>query len=157
MKIPASIREHHLTGGALAGEGRLEIPPLQFVEGDDGKSAITIFYIGSDLCGHRGFVHGGAMATLLDEALARCCFQALPNKVGMTANLNINYRRPLPAGSFAVIRCKTTRVEGRKAWVEGTLENLCGEGEERVVYCEADALFIEPKQAAVGHFRSVNG
>lgn len=148
MKIPASIREHHLTGGALSGEGRLEIPPLQFVE-KGGRRAFTIFYIGTDLCGHQGLVHGGAMATVLDEALARCCFQALPNKVGMTANLNINYRRPLPAGSFAVIRCVTTRVEGRKAWVEGTLENLAGEGEDRIAYCVADALFIEPKQAAV--------
>ena len=142
------MREHHLTGGALAGEGRLEVPPLQFVE-RDGKSAVMIFYVGSDLCGHAGLVHGGAMATLLDEALARCCFQALPNKVGMTANLKIDYRRPMPAGSFAVIKCVTTGVEGRKAWVRGTLESLPGKGEEGVVYCEAEALFIEPKEAAV--------
>ena len=148
MKIPASVRDHHLTAGALAGPGKLEVPPLQFVE-KSGKGGITIFYVGTDLCGHRGLVHGGAMATMLDEALARCSFQALPNKVGMTANLNINYRKPLPAGSFAIIRSVTTKVEGRKAWVEGTLENLPINGEPKEVYCEANALFIEPKQAAV--------
>ena len=155
MKIPAAIREHNLTAGALAGPGKLEVPPLQFVE-KNGMGGITIFYIGTDLCGHPSLIHGGAMATLLDEALARCSFQALPNKIGMTANLNINYRKPLPAGSFAIIRSVTTKVEGRKAWVEGTLENLPANGEPKEVYCEASALFIEPRQAAVSK-KNVNG
>jgi 3'-phosphoadenosine 5'-phosphosulfate synthase len=49
-----------------------------------------------------------------------------------------------------VLRAWTTKVEGRKAWVEGRLETLVGEGEKAVVLVEASALFIEPRQAAVG-------
>jgi adenylylsulfate kinase len=67
----------------------------------------------------------------------------------MTANLNINYRSPAPAGAFIVLRARTTRVEGRKAWVEGHIETLVAEGEKPVVLVEASALFIEPRQAAV--------
>lgn len=130
------------------GEGRVVVPPLTFSE-KGGKSLVSISYLGSDLCGHPGIVHGGFLATMLDEGLARCCFGALPNKIGMTANLNINYRSPAQADAFVVLKATTTKVEGRKAWVEGRIETLVGEGETPRVLADATALFIEPRQAAV--------
>ena len=148
MKIPESQRSHNLTGGTLMGPGRVVVPPFAWNE-KGGKSIVTISYLGPDLCGHPGIVHGGFLATMLDEGLARCCFAALPNKIGMTANLNINYRAPAPAGAYVVLRATTTKVDGRKAWVEGRVETLVGEGEKPVVLAEASALFIEPRQAAV--------
>ncbi|KAH8156918.1 hypothetical protein CIB48_g11328 [Xylaria polymorpha] len=148
MKIPEGYRSHHLTGGVLSGPGRIVVPPLVFAE-DGGLSMIAISYLGNELCGHPGIVHGGLVATMLDEGLARCCFAALPHKVGMTANLNINYRAPAQADSYVILRATTTRVEGRKAWVEGRIETLVGEGETPVVLAEATALFVSPKQAAV--------
>ncbi len=148
LKIPESQRGHSLTGGTLMGPGKVVVPPFVWSE-KGGKSLVSISYLGADLCGHPGLVHGGLLATILDEGLARCCFAALPNKVGMTANLNINYRSPAPAGAFIVLRAKTTKVEGRKAWVEGHIETLVAEGEKPVILVEASALFIEPRQAAV--------
>jgi len=147
LKIPESQRGHNLTGGTLMGHGRVVVPPYTWSE-KGGKSLVSISYLGTDLCGHPGIVHGGFLATMLDEGLARCCFAALPNKIGMTANLNINYRAPAPAGAFVVLRARTTKVEGRKAWVEGHIETLVGPGEKPVVLVEATALFIEPRQAA---------
>jgi 3'-phosphoadenosine 5'-phosphosulfate synthase len=148
LKIPESQRGHNLTGGTLMGPGRVVVPPFVWSE-KGGRSLVSISYLGTDLCGHPGIVHGGFLATMLDEGLARCCFPALPNKIGVTANLNINYRSPAPAGAFVVLRAKTTKVEGRKAWVEGHIETLVGEGETPVILAEASALFIEPRQAAV--------
>lgn len=120
---------------------------------------VQIFYLGPALCGHPGIVHGGLLATLLDEGLARCCFPALPNRVGMTASLKLNYRKPVKAGAYYVLRARTTKVEGRKAWVEGWIERLPddfvvrGEEEEwglgRQKNVEAEGLIIEPRQAAV--------
>ncbi len=154
LKIPESMRSHSLTGGTLIGPGKVLVPPFAWNE-RGGKSLVSISYLGPDLCGHPGIVHGGMLATMLDEGLARCCFAALPNKVGMTANLNINYRSPAPAGTFVVLRAKTTKVEGRKAWVEGHIETIVAEGEKPVVLVEATALFIEPRQAAVGPYISM--
>lgn len=148
LKMPVTMRAHNLTAGTLMGPGKVVVPPLAFNE-EGGKSMVSVSYLGKDLCGHPGIIHGGLLATMLDEGLARCCFAALPNKVGMTANLNINYRAPAPAGTFVVLRAKTTRVEGRKAWVEGRIETLVGEGEKPVILADATALFIEPRQAAV--------
>ena len=148
LKIPEHLRKHTLTGGTLTGPGKITVPPIVFSE-KDGKSLVSVAYLGTDLCGYSGIVHGGLLATLLDEGLARCCFAALPHKIGVTANLTVNYRKPAPAGSFICLKAETIKVEGRKAWVKGRIETLVGEGKESVVLVEAEGLFVEPKQAAV--------
>ena len=148
LQIPEARRAHNLTAGLLTGPGKIVVPPLVWSE-KDGKSFVAISYLGPDLCGHPGVVHGGLLATMLDEGLARCCFPALPSKVGVTANLSVTYRRPTPAGSFVALKAKTVKVEGRKAWVEGHIETLPKDGEEPVVLVEASGLFIDPKNASV--------
>lgn len=131
----------------MLGQGKIPVPPLVFIE--EGRQLVSMSYLGTDLCGHIGILHGGLLATLLDEGLARCGFAALPNKIGVTASLTINYRKPAPAGSFIVLKAETTKVEGRKVWVKGRIEIL-GESEEPgMVLVEAEGLFIEPKYAKV--------
>lgn len=148
MKMPAQYRARSLTGAALSGAGKIVVPPYAWTD-DNGREMTGLFYVGDDLCGHPGIVHGGLIATILDEGLARTCFKALPHKIAVTANLNINYRKPTPAGSFLVLRAETIKVEGRKAWVKGRLESLVAEGEKPTVFAEAEALFVSPKYAAV--------
>ncbi|KOS46150.1 hypothetical protein ACN38_g2936 [Penicillium nordicum] len=147
LTIPGSLRERNLTAGTLAGPGKIVVPPYVFSE-RGGKTMISLMYLGGDVCGHQGIIHGGLLATLLDEGLARCCFPALPSKVGVTANLNIDYRAPAMANQYVALRAETVKVEGRKAWVEGRIETLPIDGTEPVVLVEAKALFIEPRQAA---------
>jgi 3'-phosphoadenosine 5'-phosphosulfate synthase len=148
LKINEAYRNASLTSGVLSGPGRIEVPPYVWTE-EGGKSLVSILYLGPELCGYPGLVHGGLLATLLDEGLARCSFEALPNGLGMTASLTINYRKPSPAENYVVLRAKTVKVEGRKAWVEGHIETLPVNGEAPVVLVEAEALMIEPKQANV--------
>lgn len=149
LKIPEAMRPHNLTGGVLLGPGKIEVPPLSLAHSSEElPRLVQISYLGPSLCGHPTIVHGGLLATLLDEGLARACFPALPNKVGVTASLKIDYRAPCPAGSYVVLKAETTKVEGRKAWVKGWIEQLTEDGEPGVKYCEAEALFIEPKGAA---------
>jgi len=147
MKIPPSMRQNNLTGGTLLGEDKIAVPPLTFTA-KDGSDLVAIQHLGPALCGHPGIVHGGLLATLLDEGLARCCFPALPNKVGVTASLKIDYRKPCMAEQYVVLKAETTKVEGRKAWVTGRLMTLGEDHEEGDVLVEAEALFIEPRQAA---------
>lgn len=148
MKMPGQYRARSLTGSALSGPGKVPAPAYAWIE-NGGKSLVSIVYVGEDLCGHPGIVHGGFLATMLDEGLARCCFGALPHNIAVTANLNVDYRKPTPAGSFLVLRAETTKVDGRKAWVKGRIEELVAPEEKPTVYAEATALFISPKYAAV--------
>lgn len=148
LKMSSEVRSRTLTGGALQGDGMIMVPPVAFIE-DGGKSIVSVTYIGDKLCGHPGLVHGGLLATMLDEGLARGCFDALPHKIAVTASLEINYRKPTQANSFLVLRGKTVKVEGRKAWAEGSIETLPAPGEKPVTLVEAKGLFISPKYAAV--------
>ncbi|OCL01532.1 Thioesterase/thiol ester dehydrase-isomerase [Glonium stellatum] len=143
LKIPPHHRPHNLTAGTLLGSpDTIAVPPLAFATAD-GSAYVSLQHLGPALCGHPGLVHGGLLATLLDEGLARCCFPALPHRVGVTASLKVDYRRPCEAGQVVVLRAETVRVEGRKAWVRGWLETLVDErvGETPLVLVEAEALF----------------
>lgn len=148
LKMPKEYRQRSLTGGALTGPGYMVVPPYAWND-SKGAEMVLIGYVGSDLCGHPGIVHGGFLATMLDEALGRCSFASLPYKIAVTANLNVNYRKPTPANSFLVLRAETVKAEGRKAWMKGRIESLVEPGQTPVVYAEATALFISPKYAAV--------
>ncbi|KAK4188330.1 HotDog domain-containing protein [Podospora australis] len=149
MKIPESWRQHNLTGGTLMGPGKVTIPPFSWSE-RNGKSYVQISHVGTDLCGHMGIIHGGYLATMLDEGLARCSFSVLPFNIGMTAKLEINYKAPAMADQYLVLRATTVKVDGRKAWVEGHIETLpTEEGQQPTVLVTASALFVSPKQASV--------
>ncbi|KAL4872803.1 hypothetical protein BDV12DRAFT_161561 [Aspergillus spectabilis] len=147
LKIPEKIRTRSLTAGTLSNPQGIAVPPLVFCN-KETSSMISLVYLGPNVSGHPGIVHGGLLATLLDEGMGRCAFLALPNRVGVTANLNIDYRRPAMADSYFVMRAQVVKSEGRKAWVEARIETLPEEGQEPEVLVEARSLFIEPKHAA---------
>lgn len=130
-----------LTAGSLRGPGKLAIPPIVFAKEDESE-AIAVIHLGRALCGHDGIIHGGIISTVFDESLARNALLNLPSHIGVTANLNVNFRSPLHADQFVILRTKLDTVNGRKVTVSGSMETL--EGEK---VAEATALFIEPKWA----------
>ncbi|EHA50915.1 hypothetical protein MCOR07_011173 [Pyricularia oryzae] len=146
LKLPPEWRSHSLTAGTLMGPALVGVPPFDWSE-TDGKSYVQIAHVGEDLCGYPGIIHGGFLATMLDEGLARCCLPAVSNTIVLTANLNIDYRAPCKANQYIVLRAKTVKVEGRKVSVEGRLETLVEPGETPLLLAEAKALFISPKGA----------
>lgn len=148
LKITESARAHNFMTGALTGPQRISVPPYVFSK-ENGGGMVMIMHVGDNLCDHPGIVHNGLIAALFDEGLARCCFAALPNKVGVTANLNIEHHQPLMANSYIVLSAETTKLQGRKAWGYGQIETLPCDGKEMVLIAEARGLFIEPKQIAV--------
>ncbi|KAI0628455.1 Thioesterase/thiol ester dehydrase-isomerase [Trametes polyzona] len=141
LNLPEERRVNSLTAGTLKGPGKLALPPLVRSRHDAKENWIFI-HVGRALCGHEGVVHGGLLATLLDESLARVALLNLPEKVGVTANLNINYKAPTRAHQFIVIKVKLDEAQGRKARVSGTIEDMSGN-----VLVEASALFVQPRYA----------
>ena len=68
--LPDEVRVNNLTAGALNGPGKLAVRPLIRVKNDESESWGFI-HLGRGLCGHDGIVHGGLMATLIDESMGR--------------------------------------------------------------------------------------
>ena len=67
---PEERRMSSLTAGALRGPGKLALLPLIRVKKDESESYVFL-HLGRLLCGHDGIIHGGLLATLLDESLWR--------------------------------------------------------------------------------------
>ncbi|KAG0365716.1 HotDog domain-containing protein [Gamsiella multidivaricata] len=137
--VTDDYRIHHLTAGTLRGDGKLGVSPALF-QSKDERHVISVLHVGKSLCGHPNIVHGGLLATMLDEITAMTAIPNLPGKTGFTANLNINYRHPCIADQFIVAHSEVTSVEGRKAFVKATLKTI-----EGTLLADATALFIAPK------------
>ncbi|KAH9487430.1 hypothetical protein JR316_0001505 [Psilocybe cubensis] len=145
QNFPEERRVNNLTAGALRGPGKLALLPLIRVKHDESES-IVFLHLGRGMCGHDGIIHGGLLATLLDETLARTAISNLPEKVGVTAQLTLNYRAPTMADQFVVIKTRIQDVKGRKASVTGRVEDLSG-----TLLVEASATFVQPRYAKLLH------
>ncbi|GAA5853543.1 hypothetical protein JCM9279_001308 [Rhodotorula babjevae] len=132
---------HSLSGYALRGPGKFAVPPLVFTT-TDKKESVLVVHVGDGLCGHEGVVHGGLLATVLDEAMGRTALLNLPSNIGVTATLGMKYKKPTFANQYIVVRTSLVKQQGRKAWVQGRIEDA-----EGTTLVEAECLFVEPKFA----------
>ncbi|XP_051575677.1 acyl-coenzyme A thioesterase THEM4-like isoform X2 [Myxocyprinus asiaticus] len=106
------------------------------------KSCVCVFQAGHLLEGAPGHVHGGAIATMIDTVTGTLAGY-LSGPV-MTANLNIDYRSPMPLGSVVLFHSNLDRIEGRKTFVTCKVTST----DESKLHTEATALFVSIN---VGH------
>ncbi|KAL9715576.1 hypothetical protein Ac2012v2_000017 [Leucoagaricus gongylophorus] len=139
-KYPEERRVNSLTAGTLSGPGKLACTPLVRARKDETESMVFI-HVGRALCGHDGIIHGGLLATLLDESLSRTAIINLPDKVGVTANLSLNYRAPTRADQFIMIHTSLVEAKGRKIVVKGRIEDL------DAMLTTSSATFVQPRYA----------
>jgi acyl-coenzyme A thioesterase PaaI-like protein len=85
--------------------------------------------------GAPGFAHGGAIATVLDDALGTVLI--LIERPAVTANLDIDFRAPAFLDRDLTVEAHCERIDGRKIHLLGRL--LDGE----TLLAEARALFVE--------------
>ncbi|CAM4698138.1 hypothetical protein PO909_009041 [Leuciscus waleckii] len=106
------------------------------------KSCVCVFQAGRLLEGAPGHVHGGAIATMIDTVTGSLAGY-LSGPI-MTANLNIDYRSPMPLDSVVLIQSTLDRIEGRKTFITCKVTST----DESKLYTEATALFVS---ISVGH------
>ncbi len=117
-------------GPANAGGLRLEFSLTE------DHSVVCQTEVTHDFEGHPGYLHGGIIATLLDEAMSKSVRARGVN--AMTRHMEVEYLRPVPSGSALRIEGRVTRNEGRKHWSEARLLNSHG-----AVLAQSHGLFIE--------------
>lgn len=96
--------------------------------------------------GYPGILHGGIVATMLDETCGRAHMDGNSSRFYYTARLQIQYRKNVPIGQPLRLVGRAGEVRGRKAQATATLYNAAGD-----LLAEAEALLIEiPAQAMQG-------
>ena len=92
---------------------RLQFESIPGAEDHPEPSAVVCMTTLSDLYeGPPGYLHGGIIATLLDEAMSKAN-RAL-GVTAMTRQMQVDYLRPVPSNSPIRIEGQVTRSEGRK-------------------------------------------
>lgn len=140
----------HACAGALAGSRSLGGYQRVFQHRHTGE-AVVVIYFGPGTSGWPGVVHGGCVATVLDETCGRAASSMLAAGTGVTARLALSYVRPTLANGFYIARARTRADEeldkaergkgAYKAYVDGTIEDAA----TGAVCAVAEALFIGPK------------
>src|ERR1017187_3394289 len=88
---------------------------LEFLLAEDG-AAVCLTTVPERFDGHPGYLHGGIIATLLDEAMSKAV--RARGLTAMTRHLEIDYKRPVPSATPVRMEGHIVRSEGRKHWVE---------------------------------------
>jgi uncharacterized protein (TIGR00369 family) len=126
-------------GCGLANPGGLR---LEFFLAQD-SSVVSMTAVESAFDGHPGYLHGGIIATLLDETMSKSL--RARGLATMTRELKIDYLRPIPSGTPLRMEGRVARSEGRKHWTEAKILN--GHG---TVLAQGAGLFIEVRISGSG-------
>jgi uncharacterized protein (TIGR00369 family) len=79
--------------------------------------------------GWRSLVHGGLLATLLDEAMAHACISR--EGAAVTMELTVRFLKPLEVGQLVRISGEIQEVKGRVLAVQGEVLDSGGEAVAR--------------------------
>ncbi|MGP8253694.1 MAG: PaaI family thioesterase [Terracidiphilus sp.] len=143
-KLPAPQAEHltpfaHQASNRCFGCGPANPSglQLQFQLAPD-LTVVCIAQVSDDFSGHPGYLHGGVIATLLDEAMSKSV--RARNALAMTRELKVEYLRPVPSCSPIRIEGRVTKHEGRKYWAEASILD-----DHRTRLAHGSGVFIEIK------------
>ena len=109
---------------------------------DDAVTVVAVVKLGNALNGHDGIVHGGILSLLLDDVIG-FGYEALGIPIAFTANLSVNYMKPVPEKSTFLVTATLESREGRKLYWKANIFDVV-EGEKRLL-CDASSLYIIPR------------
>lgn len=104
-------RKNTLTTGPCAGSAGLAAQSIFYNERT--QTLILFVNFGAGTCGWPGVVHGGAIATVLDEGLGRVALRSTVERAAVTANLEIEYKEKVLPGQWYVLYAQ---LVGEETW-----------------------------------------
>ena len=90
----------------------------------DARRARGSFVLGPDYAGGGGFAHGGIIAVVLDEAMGK--LSRLADESAVTAEMNIEYKRPVPIDKPIVVEGWQEEATGRNRFRVAEIYDLQG-------------------------------
>jgi acyl-coenzyme A thioesterase PaaI-like protein len=123
----------------VSGVGSALAPPLVVRPAEGGVIAEATLGLAYE--GPPSYLHGGMSGLFMDQMLGAAAIAA--GLWGMTARLELDYRRPVPLQTPLVMRAGVTENAGRKIVVTGTIA-LAAEPTRPLV--EARGIFVAPRE-----------
>lgn len=115
---------------------------LTFEQDEAARRIRGSFRLTADYQGGTGFVHGGIVATLLDEVMAKV--SRFQDDHAVTAELTIEYVQPVPVGGELLVEGWEVERNGRSLLRQGEIRDASGavlaRGKGRFVQIDVEAL-----------------
>ncbi len=102
--------------------------------------------------GYPGVVHGGIVASMLDEVTSRTVFRGDPPRYVVTARLSVRYRKPVPVETPLKLTGRLVEDKGKVITVAGEITNQAG-----TVLAEAEAVLVEVDASFFGEALNSQG
>lgn len=136
-EIPQTIDEleNHCFGCGTDNPQGLHLRFTLGIAEDGTPTAATVLQLTRIHQGAPGFIHGGILATLMDEVMSK--LNRPLGVLAMTRHMEVDYRRPAPLGQQLTLAATHLRREGRKLFHAATLTDAEGR-----LLTEAKGLFI---------------
>ena len=90
----------------------------------DAKRTRGRFMLGANYAGGAGFAHGGIIAVVLDEAMGK--LSKLTEEKAVTAELKVEYRKPVPVDKEIVVEGWQEEEKGRNRFRVGEIRDAAG-------------------------------
>lgn len=88
---------------------------------DEQKGEIVAEFLPEDWwCGYKGIVHGGILASILDEGMGWTIFPRT-GEYYLTIELNVRYKQPLVAGVKYLLKARFIGEKGKIFFAEGEI------------------------------------
>ncbi len=138
-QAPINERMLNDTSGyqACFGCGMRNMGGLQLVFRHEGDEIVAEYTPDERFQGFPGVLHGGVLATMLDETLSRAAVFA--GKWMMTARLEIRYRSAAPVGQALRVSARPLQVRSRMVTAKGAVRLV---SDPTVIFAEAEGLFM---------------
>jgi uncharacterized protein (TIGR00369 family) len=94
---------------------------LTFEQDDAARKIRGRFSLDAHYEGAPGFIHGGVIATLLDEVMSKA--NRFRQARAVTAELNVEYLRPVRTGQQLVVEGWETEAQGRNIFLAGEIRD----------------------------------
>ncbi|MBN1262232.1 MAG: PaaI family thioesterase [Anaerolineae bacterium] len=118
---------------------------LQLYEDHEAGEVVVPVVIPEAYQGYPGIVHGGILATILDEVTGRAIMMEVSHDYfWVTAKMTVRYRKPTPTGTSLLVAGWVVERRGRSARVAGEIRLADG-----VVTVESESLVVQPAEGAL--------
>ncbi len=97
---------------------------LTFEQDDEAKKIRGLFSLGAEYEGGAGYIHGGIIATVLDEVMGKVCRFRMVRAV--TAELNVEYLRPVQVDKMLRVEGFEIEMNGRNLFIQGEIWDADG-------------------------------
>ena len=97
---------------------------LTFEQDEAARRIRGTFRVSAEYQGGSGFVHGGIIATLLDEVMGKA--NRFRGVHAVTAELTVEYLKPVPVDEDLVVEGWVIEVKGRNLYHAGEIRDATG-------------------------------